>query len=518
MEPKPPAVAESQGRDAGDPEPSGGGGGRSFVRDVLTTGLGQIAAALGMVILYRLLAARVGTTGFASYALVRQAAWLAFPVVMVGLAGGLPRAIGVGSRRPETYLCAAVLISAAATAAITAVMLFLPGPTAALAFGDARRSSLVGPFAATLAATTAYTIAYGYFRGRLRIRRALMLQVGALGIAPVAVIVALGTSSVIDLIDLIAVVLGGLSGAAVVGPLVRGFRWATRSSAAGALRELWNYGYRRVPGELAQIALIVTAPVAVAHVDSVASVAYLAAGQQLLVLLGFLTLPLGIVVLPTLARLWADDRPRGRRFGADLAVLGLHAALFITGQAYAFGPLVVRIWLGDPFAAAEPVIRVTALGTGAYVCYLCIRSALDAVAVKSYNSRNNVIALATSVATAAVLLELASTRPVLAVAWGLTAGLIVQGGLAFLTAREIFAITPDRLHLALASSLGIATAGVALTVRSDIAASAGGLIAIGALELGLFSVYLVGLLRGGAAWPRALLRRPRPVPTRRDEL
>jgi hypothetical protein len=177
---------------------------------------------------------------------------------------------------------------------------------------------------------------------------------------------------------------------------------------------------------------------------------------------------------------------------------------------------VVRIWLGDAFAPAEPVIRVTALGTGAYVCYLCIRSALDAVAVKSYNSRNNVIALATSVATAAVLLELTSTRPVLAVAWGLTAGLLVQGALAFLTAREIFAIPGDRLHLALAASLGIAMAGVALAVRSEIEASPGGLIAIGVLEVGLVGVYLAGLLRGGVAWPRALLRRPRPVRSRTD--
>src|SRR5207253_5050143 len=53
-------------------------------------------------------------------------------------------------------------------------------------------------------------------------------------------------------------------------------------------------------------------------------------------------------------------------------------------------------WLGHRFDAAAPVIRLTVLPTAAYLFYLILRSTLDAAAVKGYNSRNNVIALASA--------------------------------------------------------------------------------------------------------------------------
>ena len=62
-----------------------------FLRDLSVTLAAQVGVALSGLLLYRLLAIHKGTDGFASYSLVKQAAGFLFPVVTVGLVGGLPR-------------------------------------------------------------------------------------------------------------------------------------------------------------------------------------------------------------------------------------------------------------------------------------------------------------------------------------------------------------------------------------------------------------------------------------------
>ena len=84
---------------------SGGTGGRRRLHPVLagvalTLG-GQVAVALCTLLLYRLLVQRLGTSGFASFSLGKQAVSLLFPVVTVGLVGGLPRAMALA--RPGTH-------------------------------------------------------------------------------------------------------------------------------------------------------------------------------------------------------------------------------------------------------------------------------------------------------------------------------------------------------------------------------------------------------------------------------
>lgn len=489
----------------------------ALVGDVATTGAGQVAAALGMVVLYRLLAVRTGPVGLGSFALVRQTAWLAFPVVMVGVAGGLPRAIGIRRTLADTYLVTAMIISGAATGLTVAMLLLFPSEAAALAFGSSHQTALVAPFAAMLGATVVYTLAFGYFRGRLAVRSAIALQLIGLAGAPVAVVAVMAGHSIVTLIDMIAAVVGGVSLLAILAPIIRGVRHTGRCAGAAALRTLWSYGYRRIFGELAQLALIVAAPIVVAHLSTVRNVAYMAAGQQLLVLIAFLTLPLGFVVLPTLGRLWSEDRPYGRWIGVQLSVFAFHAGAFVTFQAFALGPAVIRIWLGPHFAGAEPVIQVTSLAAGAYLCYLCLRSVLDAIAVRSYNSRNNLIALAVSGATTTILLVSGSIRPLLGVAWGLTAGLLTQGGLAFLTARWIFGLAWLELRVGVALALAFGAGVLGLVLRSLLGSSDLDLVALAGFELSIVALYTLALARTGVQWPRLVLHgapaedRPDPV-------
>ena len=151
------AAGESTARpDAAPAEPS-------IVRALGLTLGAQVVVAAGTLMLYRLLARNTGTDGFASFSLVRQAVTLLFPVVTVGLVGGLPRAIALAGRpsspAPEAYLAAAAAICGSVAAAAAALALLLPEATAAAFFGDADATELVAPFAALLGATAAFYVA-----------------------------------------------------------------------------------------------------------------------------------------------------------------------------------------------------------------------------------------------------------------------------------------------------------------------------------------------------------------------
>ena len=91
--------------------------------------------------------------------------------------------------------------------------------------------------------------------------------------------------------------------------------------------------------------------------------------------------------------MWEEDRERTSGYVAMLAAFACHVALFLSLQAVLFADIAVSLWLGPEFDDAASVVRVTVSPAALFVVYIMLRATLDAVAVKSYNSRNNLIAL-----------------------------------------------------------------------------------------------------------------------------
>jgi O-antigen/teichoic acid export membrane protein len=482
-----------------------------FFRDISLTMVAQACVALGGLLLARLLARNTGADGFASYSLVKQAVNVLFPVVTVGLVGGLPRYIALprekGDPGPGAYLAAGALICWGATAAAAAISLAVPSKVAALFFGSSDASEYVLPFVLLLAATSTFYIAYGYFRGLLRLKAGSLLQVVALAALPPAVVVALPEEPVDRLIVVMAVGTAVLSLFAVALPLARGIRATSEESFGVARRRLWDYGYRRIPGEMAQLGLFVLVPILAAHVASLTDVAYLSAGQQVLSIASLAVLPLGLVLLPSLARMWAEDRERTSRYVAQLSAFAASLAIFVSLQAVLFAQIAVVAWLGDEFEDAGAVVTVTVAPTALFVVYLMLRSTLDAVAVKSYNSRNNLVALVVFAAVAAALLGFDLCRPVMGVAWAFAAGVAVQGLLTFATVHRFFGVRWSDYGLPYTVPLGLAAGGIGLLARPAIEGSPSPLLFLIALQALLGAAYFGALAISPVRWPRLLAER-----------
>ena len=473
-------------------------------RDLGVTIAAQVAVAIGGLLVYRLLAINTGTDGFASYSLVKQAVLILFPVVTVGLVGGLPRYIALpgrpGGPSAGAYLIAGAAISAAATGVACAVALVFAEPTAALFFGDSGRSELVPAFAALLAATSTFYVAYGYFRGLLRMRAGSLLQVVGLAASPPLVVVLFPGEDVSTLILLMALALGVVSLAAIGPPLARSLRAGRDPAGPEARGALWDYGHRRVPGELAQLGLFASVPILAAHVTDLTEVAYLSAGQQVLSIFSLAVIPLGLVLLPALARMWEEDRARASGHVAKVSALAFHLAIFVSVQAILYADILVRLWLGSGFDDAGEVVRVVVAPGGLFIVYLMLRSTLDAVEVRSFNSRNNLIALAVFGATAVLLLGLDPIRPVMSVAWAFAAGVTVQGLLTFATVHRLFSLSGADYSLGLALALGAITGVAGLAARQVIDDSGAVVLLLLALEAVLAAFFFGVLFRARVGW------------------
>jgi O-antigen/teichoic acid export membrane protein len=467
--------------------------------------LGQVLVAAGNVALYRLLAVRTGTDGFASYSLAKQAVNLLFPVVTVGLVGGLPRYLALrreteGHPPRGAYLLAALGISGAVTASSVAVALLAPGATAQVLFGGEAGRSLVAGSAALLVGTATFYVAFGYFRGELHITTGNVLQVLGVGLLPPVLVLALPGASIATLVALMGLGLAVLSIGFIAKPIVQGVVAAHVPELREAGRRLLDYGGRRVPGEIAQLALFALVPVLAAHVAGLREVAFLGAALQVVNLLAVALNPLGVVLLPSVAQRWATDPRRTSRQIAQLAAMSVHVGLFASVQVFIFAGIAIEAWLGSNFAGAGPLVRVALIAVGPYVFYLSMRSSLDAVAVRSYNARSNIAGLATFIAVAAVLLATDAAEPAFSVAWAFAAGVTVQGGLTFVFVRRLFGVRIADYALVRVLPLAALTAAAAVAARSLIDGSGLELVLLAAVELVLTAVYLGGLAVSHVGW------------------
>lgn len=486
---------------------------RGVGRDILITTLAQVGIAVGGLLLYRLLAVKKGAEGVAVYSLIKQNVVFVWPLIMLGMQAAIPRYIALGRGRAgavEGYLLAAVALTGATTVAVSVLAFASPSDTASLLFGDSGRTKLVFPLVATLVATVALEVVYGYYRGQSNFLMANAVRLVSVAAFPVVLLIVAGDRSIETLISLMAA--GVLVSAVLTAfrPLTRAARAVSPARAVAAGRTLIDYGYRRIPGDVASVVLFAVPTVLAAHFVPLHRVAYLSTGLYVMAMISIAFQPIGMVFLPLLARLCATDWGAARRHVSMLATSAIHIAIFVTPQMVLFADVAVRVWLGPEFKDAGTIIAILAAPAGAYVFYVVLRSALDAATVTAYNARNNVIALALAALVATASLTTHAADPLNCIAWSFTLGLLTLGALTLLSVIRVYRLHPREFALPLSLGLGALCAAAAWVV--DLTAIGNGtslsdLLLIAGLELVLGTLYFAGLVRAGVTWPSELRAR-----------
>jgi O-antigen/teichoic acid export membrane protein len=241
-----------------------------------------------------------------------------------------------------------------------------------------------------------------------------------------------------------------------------GTRWA---DVRARLREQLTYIVPRIPAAAAFNGLLAIGPFLAPHFGTLTEAGYLVAGQSLLRVVEAGTAGFGLVVLPRVAALYAQQRPEYVRDRVeDLVGLTLHAGLFAAGQLAVWTPEIVHAWLGADFAPAVPIIRVLVIGLVPYLGYTMLRLVVDAVEVRAINARNVYAALAV-VVTLSLGLGAAGFGA-FGLAIGSVGGLAVLGGRTVRFLRSRLGFAGDQVALPLALTLNLFAVASAVAVRA----------------------------------------------------
>ena len=368
---------------------------RDFALSIATEGATLV---LGLLV-FKLAARYWGPTGFGEYVLARRGVSLAYLPVSCGMGLALTRYVAAAphaNRSQWDVLVAALRIAGLAAAVALVTLNVAPDVFGQLLLGERGHAELTRATSVGMLGMIVHGLVYSFFRGRLQLVRANVLQFFSLGLLPAAIflIPGLGVSSTVLLIGT-----GWLVVACTALAVERGRSRApvvqSNDSVAAITRELARYGLPRVPGELALAALFSLPTILAAHVSGVAEAGFVGFGTSLLSMVGAAFAPIGIIMLP--AATIAVEAGTGERLWRDslrITLLCVTGAAVLTLALELLAPWVVSRWLGPEFASAIPFVRVIALGGVPYVAYVVLRNVLDAAVIGPLNTRNLIVAVA----------------------------------------------------------------------------------------------------------------------------
>jgi O-antigen/teichoic acid export membrane protein len=352
----------------------------------------------------------MGAAAVGEFLLLRRiTAWLGSGA-QLGIGVALPRYVAGAVDRKESdrlsYFVAALLCVMGVAATIGLLLVCGRSLFGRWLFGSQGMAKLTVALSLMLLGQGAHAVAYGYYRGLLRMRAANSLQLLDFALLPILVFfLFFRTHSVAFIVSATSAATVAVSMAFAVPALrMASFRV---DSIRSSLWELLRYGSLRVPGDFAANALLALGPVIASHYLPISEVSYLLLGLGILTVVTIAALPCGTILLSKISMMIARNQ-----WGAvqshleQFSVAVIESSVFVTLQSVIFADIMLRVWVGMEYMKGVGVVRLSLLSIPCYLFFVAMRSAIDAGSVTAHNARSVYMALGVflGLATVAVLL------------------------------------------------------------------------------------------------------------------
>jgi O-antigen/teichoic acid export membrane protein len=356
----------------------------------------EFLVLISSLLVYKLAAIVLGNTGFSEYALSRRILSFIQPAVLMGLTVGIPRYMGYHStasrEKGDLYFISGAIIMFLAVFIIIPVFLLLRKEMSFLLFGSSGYSHFIFPINLLLVGTIAHLLCYSYFRGRLLMVKANILQIINIAILPLAVFgFAKDTTNVLML-------LGGTRCLISLVFLYAIFRQIPlldfKRNIFPNAKELLSYSIPRVPGDFGWAALLSLVAFFTAHSSGVTEAGNVAFGISLLVAGGSLLSPIGIVLLPHASRMVAKLQMAELRVFVK-HILSISVLLAVLGVIVLelFGNRIIELYLGQNFVGMTFVLKILIIASIPYAIFVAMVNVIDSFYIKALNTKNILISL-----------------------------------------------------------------------------------------------------------------------------
>jgi O-antigen/teichoic acid export membrane protein len=413
--------------------------GRRTTIDYILTFSSEFAVMVAGLLVYKLAASYLPENGFTDYSLSRRTISFIQPLLILGLGVGIPRYVAFSEARNSerhsgSYFVAGMLI--VLIVAVPFLLLLVGAKTffSELLFDTAKFADVMPQIALMLLGLIFHSVVYSYYRGKVKMIHANILQIVNLGIVPLAAFAGGNSLSSVLLFTgagwtLIPVLF-------MVHVFVQ-LEWKV-SELKSCTKELLVYGLQRVPGDTALAGFLALPAFFTAHLvdDNLVTAGYVAFSMSMLGLAGAAFGPICLLLLPSASKIIvAKDFRLLNALTNKVAVwtLGLTTA----GIAFVllFAEPVLDLYLGSSSPELLLCLRIIILSAIGYTIYISLRSILDAYYIRAVNTLNIFIAFVLFVICAVVVVTMS-----LNYIWLLICFNVCMLILGLLTARETYRI------------------------------------------------------------------------------
>ncbi len=444
---------------------------RMFLHDVALTMCAEATAVISNLVVASILSRGAGARALSQYLLVRRVLSWIVAAALLGLVNGLPRFVAHASGHAEpngpAYFLAASICMIPSALIVGGFMIMYREVCARWLFGDVQETGMVVALALLLLGFAIHRAVYGYYRGLLDMTNANVLEICNATLLPLGVVVVLYRS------EPVAVMMGaiGLSTTALSAvfavPVLRQVRRAPARKIPTFCGELLWYGTPRIPGEFGAAALTALGPMLAAHYMKITQVSPLLLGLNLLMVTGYAAGPLGVVLLSKVSMMLGKnqyDQVQARLRLLLIAVIEI--SVFTCIQLAVFADVVVRAWVGPAFLNEMGVIRIVLLAIPPYLFFVTLRSTIDAVTVKPFNTVNVLVSLGAYLALMAAWIQYFPDRSLLAgIAGALLSSQILLATLTLRTFRRFYGLRLPWRQLSPSFVTATALGGIAFVIR-----------------------------------------------------
>lgn len=364
-------------------------------KDYIFTFISEFAVLAVGILVYRLAVDFLGEDEFSIYALSKRTVFFIQPALLLGLGIGIPRYMAYSDsendrNKSDGYFIGGIVILVISTLAFTSIFFAFKLKWAFLLFGDIKFAYLILPINIMILGLVVHLSCYSYFRGRLLMAKANIMQLINLGTVPVvAVIYGHTTDEVLTIMGVSWLLISFV----FLLYIVKGLQWDI--NIYQSTKEIFSFGVQRVPGDFGLAALLALPAIITAHLSGVKEAGYVAFATSLFNMAGSAFAPVGLILLPKASQLIAEgDMQTLKHYMRRLIKISL--ILSLTGLILfeIFADKIIDIYLGRNFFDLVLIARTVMIGSVAYVIYVSLKSIIDAYYKKAVNTRNILLSLA----------------------------------------------------------------------------------------------------------------------------
>ncbi|UCD84902.1 MAG: hypothetical protein JSU92_01560 [Deltaproteobacteria bacterium] len=364
-------------------------------RDYLITFGTEFFNLLCGIVVYKLAADFLGKEGFSEYALSRRTVSLIQTAILMGLGVGIPRYIAYAhttqnSKNQDIYFLGGLYIILFILLVFTLLLNLLTDRFSFLIFGSSDYAYLIFPVSLMLVGLVLHSSCYSYYRGKLLMFEANLLQMINSGLVPLfSFFISKNITGILLLTGVLWIVISAIFLTSITRGLTRDY-----SNIVPCSKELLSYGLQRVPGDFGLAALLTLPAIFTTHIAGVKEAGYVAFGMSLLNLVGSAFAPIGLILLPKASQLIASRDFNQLKYYIS-KLLKITLSLTLVGVIFfeILADKIIDLYLGQGFSDLILIARIIMIASIAYTVYISMRSIIDAYYVRAMNTKNILLSL-----------------------------------------------------------------------------------------------------------------------------